>query len=247
MQRPDLRNFLIVGIQRSGSGAFAEALNCHPHIACGAEWTQRTWRKLSIAEAALAGDFSILPQKHATDMERRLVAQKRVVGFRRLFRASARWIVHPGFAPALIADRLQAHLAWLGQHPEVHVIHLVRHDLVAWLSSKAFARAAGYSGKYPDDLRVTIDVGQAVRRVRAKVWIDGRLATLAGSNPYLQIQYEDFLDDNLGQARKAMTFLGCDAALLPALSLRIPQSRGSDARVENLEELKLRLRESSLG
>jgi hypothetical protein len=247
MQQPNLRKFLIVGTQRSGSGAFAEALNSHPHVACGAEWTQRTWRKLPIAETALEGDFSILPQKHATDMARRFGSQKRVLGFRRLFRASPRWIAHPRFAPALMADRLQAHLTWLREHPEVHVIHLVRRDLVAWLSSKAFARASGYSGKYPDDLRVTIDVSQAMRRVRAKVWIDGRLGTLAGSNPYLQIRYEDFLHDNLGQARNAVAFLGCDAALLPEMSLRAPQSRGSDARVENLEELKLRLRESALG
>jgi hypothetical protein len=238
-----LRNFLIVGTQRSGSGAFAEALNCHPAIACGTEWTQNTWRKFSIIEAALEGDFRLLLHGHALDIRRRMTPEKSALGFRRLFRASSRWIGHPRFAPALLADRLEAHIAWLAHHPGIHVIHLVRRDLVAWLSSKSFARAAGYSGTYPDDLRVTISIPQALRRVRIKTWIDTRLATIAKSNRYLQVTYEDFLAHNEQQARRAVAFLGCDPALLPALSLRIPQSRGSRANVENLEELRFRLRE----
>jgi hypothetical protein len=134
---------------------------------------------------------------------------------------------------------------WLAQHPNIHVIHLVRRDLVAWLSSKSFARAVGYSGTYPDGLRVSISIPQAMRRVRIKAWIDARLATTARSNRYLQVTFEDFLADNQGQAQRAVAFLGCDPAALPALSLRIPQSRGSRANVENLEELRLCLREES--
>ncbi|HEY4647200.1 MAG TPA: sulfotransferase [Steroidobacteraceae bacterium] len=245
MQRTSLRKFLIVGTQRSGSGAFAEALNCHPAIACGAEWTQRTWRKFSIVEAAFHGDFQLLPRHHAVDMALRFTPEKSVLGFRRLFRASSRWIGHPRFAPALFVDRLEAHIAWLAQHPDIHVIHLVRRDLVTWLSSKSFARAAGYSGSYPDDLRVWISIRQAMRRVRTKTWIDARLAAVARSNRYLQIPYEDFLADNQQMAHRAVAFLGCDPAALPNLSLRIPQSRGSRANVENLEELRLRLRETS--
>ncbi len=245
MHRTSLRNFLIVGTQRSGSGAFAEALNCHPAIACGAEWTQRTWRKFSIVEAAFRGDFRLLPRHHAIDMARRFTPQRSVLGFRRLFRASSRWIGHPRFAPALLSDRLEAHLKWLARHPDVAVIHLVRGDLIAWLSSKSFARAAGYSGTYPDDLRVRISIPQALRRVRTKTWIDARLATLARTNPYLQIPYEDFLADNQAQAARAVVFLGCDPTALAPLSLRKPQSRGSRANVENLDELKLRLREAS--
>jgi hypothetical protein len=178
-------------------------------------------------------------------MAARFTPEKRVVGFRRLFRASPRWIGHPRLAPALLAYRLEAHITWLAQNPNIRVIHLVRRDLIAWLSSKAFARAAGYSGTYPDDLRVSISIRQAMRRVRTKLWIDSRLATLARSNRYLQIQYEDFLADNQGLAHEAVAFLGCDASMLPKLALRVPQSRGSHANVENLDELRLRLREVS--
>ena len=106
MNQISMRNFLIVGTQRSGSGALAEALNCHPAIVCGAEWTLRTWRKLSIADAALGGNFRPLPPHHATEMALRLSPGKTVLGFRRLFRASSRWIGHPRLAPALLLDRL---------------------------------------------------------------------------------------------------------------------------------------------
>jgi hypothetical protein len=196
-------------------------------------------------EAALDGDFQHLPRHQAADMARRFTSETSVLGFRRLFRASSRWIGHPRLAPALWADRLEAHIAWLARHPDVHFIHLVRHDLLAWLSSKSFARAAGYSGTYPDTLRVTISIPQALRRVRIKGWIDARLTSIQRHNPYLQVAYEHFLADNQGVAGNAVTFLGCDPAALPRLALRIPQSRGSRANVENLEELERRLRQAS--
>lgn len=214
-----MKNFVIVGTQRTGSGAISEALGRHPLIACGWEWTQRVpWTaKLSVAEQALGGDFSVLSAKHQEHMRSVFRADKEWLGFRRLFRASALWAIHPRFSPVLLLDRLEGHISWIAWQPELRVIHLVRRDGIAWLKSKYLARKTGtYSGKaYPAGTVVRIPVRRAVARLRAKAWVDHRLATLDVTNPYIRIAYEDFANDPRGAVGDALRFLGCDPEALP--------------------------------
>lgn len=241
------RKFIIVGAQRTGSSALAEAIGMHPDIACGWEWTQRVAprRKIDVAQRALSGDFSVLPDKHSRYMES--FRGRPVIGFRRLFRSSHLWLLHPKYSPALWVDRLEDHIRWLQAHPDIRVIHVVRRDNVAWLQSKALAAVTGlYKGKqYPAGLRVRIPVARAVRRVDSKIWVDARLASLATTNPYLQSIYEDFLVDNRAQTLEVIRFLGCDPDRLPALELRAKvQSGARGAQIANLDELETAFRTS---
>jgi hypothetical protein len=238
------RNFLIVGTQRTGSSALGEAVGLHPHIVCGWEWTQHIapQRKLRVGALALRGDFSGLRDRARDHVKEALGPDTTVLGFRRLFRSSSRWYLHPRWSPALWADRFEAHLQWIASLPQLHIIHVVRRDNLAWLRSKALAAATGrYVGAtYPDDMQVTIALRRAIRSVRAKVWVDSRLESLQKTNPYLCISYEDFQADNRQQATQAIRFLGCDPELLPALEMRVqPQSRrDGGAKIVNLEELR---------
>ncbi len=238
--------FLIVGTYRSGSSAVAESINSHPEIICGLEWTLRIpfWNKIHVAQSALQGDFSRLIPRHRDLAQSGISAGTAAIGFKRLFRSSDKWLLHPRFAPALAVDRLEAHLKWLASDPTIHVVHIVRRDNIAWLRSKTLADASGkYSGsKYPDGLRLRIDINEAKRRVATKTWIDGRLAALSVSNPYCRIDYESFAADNRGAARTVVRFLGCDTDTLPRGELRHQsQSLMSTALLENIDDVRREL------
>jgi hypothetical protein len=235
--------FLIVGTYRCGTSAIVEALGRHPDVLCGMEWTHHVppWCKISVARAALLGDFSQLPRKPREKMRAIAADSKRAIGFKCLFRSSNLWVVRPRLSPALWADRLEAHLRWLRGDPAIHLIHVVRLDNVAWLRSKALSDASGrFAGsQYPDDLNLSIRVGEARRRVATKLWIDGRLKTLKTTNSYLRVNYEAFVADNVGVARQMAAFLGCDPDRLPAGELRHqPQSGTTRAGIANAGELR---------
>lgn len=238
--------FLVVGTYRSGTSAIVEAIGRHPRVLCGMEWTHQLpmWRKIAVGKAALAGDFSGLLPKNAEQVKKAWTAQQSVIGFKRLFRSSDKWLLHPRLAPALAVDRLEAHLKWAQSDPALRIIHVVRQDNVAWLKSKALADATGrFSGaRYPDDVQLTLSPHEARKRVATKLWIDGRLASLSVTNPYLRLNHEEFLNDNLTAAARLVTFLGCDPSELPAIELRHqPQSRASSATLKNVEEIRTAL------
>ena len=132
------RNFLIVGTQRTGSSAMAEAIDNQDEIACGWEWTQHAvpWKEIESAKHGLKGNFTGLKEKHRQHMKRTMTDQCQWLGYRRLFRASGKWLLHPRFAPALLLDRLEAHIDWLKESHDIDIIHIVRDDNIEWLKSK---------------------------------------------------------------------------------------------------------------
>lgn len=209
------QQFIVVGTYRTGSTALAHALNRHPEIICALEWTEGLWhwRALPIAKRAMAGDFDVLSAKH-----QRLTAEvydpsKSALGFKKLFRASNKWLFQPAFGPLLL-DGLQNHMKWIRSKKDFRVIHIVRNDHLAWLRSKAFSDATGayFKKSYPDDLQVSMSPREAVRRVRAKMYIDRQLATLGSTTPYLRVDYEAFAADNYGKTCEMVEFLGYDPA-----------------------------------
>jgi len=213
-----VKNFLIVGTQRTGSSAFAEAIGFHPEIACGWESTHRIawYRRFEVAEQFFKGDIHALEKRERAHMQAVYGPDVRCLGFRRLFRASNKWIIHPSVSPALWIDRMSAHRRWLAKHPEVHVIHIVRCDNVAWLRSKFFSRESDlYVGKeYPEGMNVRIPVHEAVARVRSKRWVDENLAGIQRTNPYIRVLYEDFLRHKTETVAGVVRFLECDPAQL---------------------------------
>jgi hypothetical protein len=203
-------------------------------VTCGWEWTREVpWRKkFQVAERALAGEFSNLMQHHQDHMAQVFDHGSTWLGFRRLFSSSPIWIIHPRLAPATWVDRLEGHLSWLAKQGDIHIIHVVRSDSLDWLKSVYVARMAkSYVGKpYPKGIKVRIPIRKAVARLRSKNWVDSRLATLANSNPYLQIKYEDFLTNQNGVTGLLLRSLGCNPAIMNTEERRIfKQSKGQAA------------------
>ena len=58
-------SFIIVGTQRTGSSAFAEAIGSNPKVCCGGEFTLKLPIKMKIraAKNVLSGDFSYLTKE----------------------------------------------------------------------------------------------------------------------------------------------------------------------------------------
>lgn len=248
-----VKNFIIVGTQRTGSTALYHALNFHPDIACGGEWTQSIpwYKKIRNAQQALRGDFSGLTPRNQERIGKVFHEQTQWLGFKMLFRSSDKWFFHPRLAPALKLDQLENCLSWIRQHAHMHVIHIVRRDAVDWLKSKYLASTTGLFTieHYPEDLKVKIPLHEAVKRLRAKNWIDHRLATLAQKNPYHQIHYEDFLKCNEEMILSVVQFLQCDTTRTEPIEYGLQQKQSTgeasdyianyDELVSELERLNL--------
>lgn len=248
-----LRNFLIVGTQRTGSTALVRSMTFHPEIACGGEWTQHAapHRKLRVAEESLSGHFTVLSPGQRRRIEQAFGEGTRWLGFKLLFRSSGAWIGHPRYAPALWLDRFGAFSRWIAARPSLHVIQIVRNDPMEWLKSKYLADTTrSYVGKaYPEGMTVEIPVKEALRRLAAKRWIDGTLSRLSESNPYICVSYEEFLKSNRDVVFKLMEFLQCDTGKLNEFDYRKQQrqSRRTAADyISNYHQLIAALRSSQL-
>ena len=242
---PKPQNFLILGTQRSGSQAIYFGLNQHPEVVCGGEWTFNApwYQKIRKAEEALAGDFEQCLIRRPDLQERysnAVTHEIRWLGFKILFRSSAKWLGHPALAPALWVDRLEGHLDWLRRRSDIQVIQLVRRDPVGWLKSKYLARATGSTTKeYAAGIRVRIPVGPAIRALATKRHVDERLSSLVDSNPYHLVYYEDFALDNQKALESCLAFIGCDPVRLPigAPAKRRQSNSPAADYTENFDEL----------
>lgn len=238
-----LKNFVIVGTQRTGSSAIAESIGLHPRIACGWEWTLPVpWcQKIRTAERALGGDFSALIRHHQEHMNNIFDSRKNWLGYRCLFSSSDKWIIHPRFSPGLFIDRLEHHVLWMRQRPDNHIIHVVRRDNVDWLKSMYAARKTKmYAGRsYPKGTKVRVPVKRAIARVRSKDWVDYRLSSLAKTNPYLQVNYEEFLRYEDAVTTLTLRFLQCEPTKCTTDQRRLrKQSKGPASDfILNYEEL----------
>lgn len=248
-----MKNFLIVGTQRTGSSALAELLGLHPQITCAWESTRAVhpFQKIVVAEEVFSGNFSNLRKKEKEYLSDLHNTNKTALGFRRLFNSSDKWIIHPRYAPALFKDRLEAHLSWLAnRRPDVSIIHIVRTDNLAWLKSMGLSSQTGvYIGKkYPDDAEIRWDPKTAEKRVRSKIWLGNRLSSLASSNPYMCVEYESFRSDNSGVLKSVLAFLGFRGnytAVAPTTTGI--QSKSSIAHgFSNWDEIQLHLEQMAL-
>lgn len=238
------RQFMIVGTQRTGSSAFAEKLSLHPQVACGWELTE-SWdvlRKVHVMEQVLSGNFSGVPSRKRQHLQSALDENTVWLGFRRLFGATDKWLFHPSLSAKLLTDRFESHLRWFTTHPDVHILHIRRRDDLEWLKSKYIARKTdSFSGKsYPENIQVHIPQAEAKRRVAAKYWIDSRLRSLANSNPYHQVVYEDFAEQPVAATTGALSLLACDGRDVPwGQAVMKQQSRKKAADyISNIEEIE---------
>jgi len=247
-----MKNFIIVGTQRTGSSALGEAIGLHPNIACGWEWTQRMprWRQLEVASQALKGEFSSLLPHHKEYMESIYSNEIEWLGFRRLFGASNIWLKHPRYSVVAWRDNFKNHLEWFRQQNNLHILHIVRKNNIDWLKSKFVAsKAKSFIGQpYPEGLKVEIPLREAIARVQAKQWIDMSLSKLNGIIPYQQIVYEDMLADQDAVIAKSLNFLQCNPSIMDSKEREVKRQSVKPASdyISNYEDLVSALSNSDL-
>lgn len=232
---------MIIGTQRTGSSAIAEMINLHPDVACGWEWSQHTMRpdKIKLATRGLSGDISWLDPHNKQHAQSLIQRETEWLGFRRLFRASDKWLVHPRYSPALVLDRFNAHLKWLKKRPDILLIHVTRHDNAEWIKSKVLAKENNsfFGAEYNQDQKVLVNIPEAIRRITSKKWIDSTLAELGDTHRYLEIPYEDFLSDNQSVIQHAHEFMGCQKTILPVKERKLAKQSTKDTKeyIENYD------------
>ena len=151
------------------------------------------------------------------------------LGYRSLFRANDKWLFRPSLALSLQLDRYFETVEWWRRNPDIHILHIIRTDNLAWLRSKFVARKAdsfGAGKAYSADMTVTIPVHRAVKRLSMKQWLDSQLNRLKHSNPYHLVCYEELLEDRGSVMTNAQAFLGFDVQLMPEEQVRKRQSKG---------------------
>lgn len=237
-----MNKFIVVGTQRTGSSAFAELISLHPTIACGWEWTQHInpLAMVSTAKKSLNGDFKCLSSMHREHMSTQMNSDITHLGFRRLFRASDSWIFKPSISITRVADRLDSHLQWIASNSDIKIIHIVRNNNFDWISSKFVSKETGlYVGEsYKENTVVDVDIDQALKRVKAKLWLDNKLKDLRKTNPYHVVLYEEFKKNNISNAKKAIEFLGVKGEVsLSGVQKIKPQSAGGGININNKDML----------
>lgn len=206
--------FVIVGTQRTGSSFVATTLNTHPEINCGWEWALDVTpiAKISTIHAGLHGHFDQLPESHRVRMSS-VKKDAKVIGFRLLFSSSPKWIVSPKLNLPHWVERLNGFLKYFCSNPNIKILHIVRSNNLAWLTSLFLAKTSKLyiDHKYPDDLKIEVPLGEAEKRVKAKLELEKKLRLLGTSNPFLEKKYEDLIQDKSGEFKKIFEFLGVSA------------------------------------
>lgn len=238
-----MKNFIIVGTQRTGSSVLGEIVGSHPNITCGWEWTLKGIfnNKIKIANIALTGDFSVLRNPDKKHMAKVFHERIEWLGFRRLFSATNKWVFHPRFSPRLFIERFEQHLKWIKSHPNLHVLHIVRINNIDWLKSRYLAKKHNmYVGKsYPFGTKVRIPVDEVIKLIQSKYWIDKQLGTVINSNPYLRITYEGLCNDinlNMNQVFRFFHTEGINTSL-ENTKLKKQSTSQAHEYIENYDEL----------
>jgi hypothetical protein len=236
--------FIITGTQRTGSATLALALGYHNRVACGWEWPQKaSWfRRISACRHALAGDFRLLCSRHQDHVGAQISPDTRWLGYRSLFRANDKWLGSPAVAPSLLLDRFRGNLRWWSGDAKIRIIHMIRPDSLAWLRSKYVARElkSFWAGeRYSENTRVVVPVGAAVKRLKMKAWVDGRLNSLKLTNPYIAVRHQDLVSDFPGALRRVHEFLEIEDQPVPMEKMPPQQSGGIplEQHIQNYKEL----------
>lgn len=248
-----MNRFVVTGTGRTGSATLGRALGFHESVAAGWEWGFKVpWaRRVEACRRGLRGDFSLLADRERAQIEAAVTGATKWLGYKGIFRTNDKWLVTPAAGVTLFLDRFYETLRWWRSEPDIHVLHIVRTDNLAWLRSKFVATKLGMFGagnRYPEDVSVEIPVHAAIKRVRMKVWLDEKLSELARTNPYCLIRYEDLARDLDAVTAKAHRFLGLEPQIMPRERVLERQSAGIpiEQHVRNYERLRDALRRASL-
>mgnify|MGYP001424215224 CR=1 FL=1 len=140
-----MKRFMIVSKERSGTNHFVSLLRSHPQIACYGEVFRDGYRVTQMIGEELAHYMPIEtrtsnPDRFLDDLEAFVTPQAKVLGFK---------IFPMQFLPVM----------QIARRPEMHVIRLVRPNLLATYSSSRIAAITGQGA---------VRVGEEVRRVKLK-------------------------------------------------------------------------------
>lgn len=237
--------FIIVTIGRTGSTRIRRLLDSHPEITCHGELLGEGLVHLARGDEGLLGR---LRREREADPASFLVHRAFVPGGDRAPSRAVGLKVLCG----QVVERYPAALERLRSDRDLHVIHLVRRNGLRRFISEWTVGAGLVRHSYSRDdaaptiepVRIPVEAVLAdLERVEAE---RTRVEREFGRHPFLEIAYEDTLDDNGPMLRDAQAFLGVDPAPL-SCDLRKSLPEDPRATVANLDEIVAALRGTRFG
>jgi hypothetical protein len=126
------------------------------------------------------------------------------------------------------------------------VIQIIRKDPIEWLKSVYISKKLNnYIGTtYPKNIRIKIPAKKAIKRIKAKNYVDHELSMLHYTNPYLLIEYEKFSLNPTESIKGAHRFLKVNVAetgLNQPRKIKKQSTQTARDYIVNYEELKYKV------
>lgn len=225
-QHTRYRRFVILCHARTGSTLLHTYLNSHPHI-------------LSLGEF-IGMDFSKKTGKQGLSTTEYIEKK----GFRKY----ASRIQAAGFKVFYVYREMTPNrevLDWLENHPEVHIIHLRRENLLrTWVSLKKAEQTQAWTKEENDRDRIHIDPAECLAALDKMKQEETTFRQLFTAHPCLEVTYEALTSDTDPTLTQVQQFLGVQPRkLLSVLEKQHPQPL--KAMVENYRELEEKLNNTS--
>jgi hypothetical protein len=233
--RPAIR-FCIVSAGRTGSTRLRYLLDYHPLARCYGEVFGENLSGLADPGSAEEPRVRAERDRDPTGFlfRRVLVAEgASAVGFKMLYgQLHGRW---PAVLQALRSD------------PTVHIVHLVRRDLVRRFVSEYLVGTAAVGHRYfhheapPDIVPVEIPVESLLADLRRVTGEMDAMRQAFSANPLHEIAYEDTIEEHGSRMRALLGFLGLAPARLWSPTRRVLPERAA-AVIANMDEVEAALR-----
>jgi LPS sulfotransferase NodH len=237
----EMRKFVVVGVQRSGTTLVTTSLDSHPDVCCAGELfkMRRPRRGVDVRDGGYRSYInSALHLKIADRLVRpclvrhyldRFFAQSsfRAIGFKLM-----RNHLHPGQFPMVTPYLIER---------QTSVIHIVRENVLKTYISRLMAQRSGRfhtTDKRAASSGIEVPVRDLVRKLSGIAEQNMQLTqTFGGSVPYIACTYEQYSADPEIQGRRLLAFLGLRATELHTPLVKLT-SDDLSRTVENLDAVK---------
>ena len=237
-----MKKFVVVGLQRTGTTFIRTTIDSHPKIRCIGEafyipppWRGSIWRSPEIELS-----YSIYAKRSARRMAGHFLWRNSQIGdyLNELFNLSA----YDAIGFKIMYNQLlqfRSVLAYIQTH-KLHIIHVVRKNALKKIVSELSVQKRGYahSTSSVGAVKITVPTYNLETKLAQINRENSKLEALFSDTlPYIQICYEDFIEDNEGEINRIQEFLQLDYHPLNSKLKKLNPDDLSHV-IENIEEVR---------
>jgi LPS sulfotransferase NodH len=234
-----MKKFVILTTQRSGSTVLWRCLDCNPAISVRGE--------MFLPSHPGANAYAAFLKSSTKYRLYHYIANKRNVAayFERFFSV---WPDSEAVGFKLMYGQMNSNIKkWILDH-DVSIIHLVRKNKLKTILSRETMKLRQVShvssGDTVEDVKVELDVETLIPRISRMEKEVQKYGEMFSSLPYLQVTYEEFVNDPNSCAEQIFSFLGISSMNNLELPLKKINSDSVEQLISNYAEVRARLLDS---